>query len=319
MNTTIKFVLSVLIISFGLWRLFLFLTEPPSVPDFVHEKGGSTWSDESENLVTITLESEKTQNDTLELHQNDTYAQEAVKEDQARQKEKLQKSPEGVLGPLKRHIRIEEDSSTISQVTRDAKGSMILAYSFDRDQKGDSPEGFFAFQTGRGSRIKWLVKNEPSSSDQHLVVAQVPARKKVAPFQILLLGGGDYQDIEVSTRFKPVSGKKAQVGGIVLRYQNPNNYYVAQIDALKDNFSLSRFVRGRSIPITSTTLKIAPEKWHTLKIRYKGDEFEGYLDDKLYVKAKDATFERGKVGLWTKKDSVTYFDDLGINILKPEI
>jgi len=124
-----------------------------------------------------------------------------------------------------------------------------------------------------------------------------------------------YKDVEVSVAFKAVRGKIDQGGGIVWRYQDASNYYVARFNPLEDNFRVYKVEAGkRSKPFESKDLKVATGEWHTLTIRHIGEHIECFLDGKKYLDVTDKTFAAaGKIGLWTKADAQTYFDEIKVS------
>jgi hypothetical protein len=124
------------------------------------------------------------------------------------------------------------------------------------------------------------------------------------------------KDLRVAVRCKPVSGNVDQACGIVLRYRDENNYYVARANALEDNVRLYHVVKGRRSQFAGWDSTIVPRAWHTLAVEARGDEFDVFWDDKRVIHAKDGTLkDAGRVGLWTKADSVSHFDALSVNEL----
>jgi hypothetical protein len=115
--------------------------------------------------------------------------------------------------------------------------------------------------------------------------------------------------------FKANKGDKDQGGGIVWRYQDANNYYIARMNPLEDNFRVYKVVAGkRAKEFQNAEVKVKAGEWHTLKVRMVGDHIQCYLDGKKYLDVKDSTFARaGKIGLWTKADAQTHFDDLKVS------
>jgi hypothetical protein len=117
-------------------------------------------------------------------------------------------------------------------------------------------------------------------------------------------------DVDVSVKVKPISGKEDQTGGLIFRAKDAKNYYLVRSNGLEDNFRLYTMTNGQRKQIAST--KVDPPKageWHTLRVVAKGSKIQAYIGDKLLIDHEDATFKEGYVGLWTKADSVTEFDD----------
>ena len=130
-------------------------------------------------------------------------------------------------------------------------------------------------------------------------------------FNVIVAPAGPYSDVEVSVRFKPMSGREDASGGIVFRFRD-GTYYVIRANALEDNFNLYYYDRGRR-EITGVRVPApALGQWHTVRVVAVGDHIQGYLDGALRLDHRDSRFRSGRVGLWTKADSLTAFDDLVI-------
>jgi hypothetical protein len=136
-------------------------------------------------------------------------------------------------------------------------------------------------------------------------------------FNLCVADGPEARDVEVRVAFKAVEGKRDQGGGIVWRYQDPNNYYVARMNPLEDNYRVYKVVAGKRTQLeTREGLKVPAGEWHTLKVRQAGDHIECSLDGRKQLEARDGTFSRaGKVGLWTKSDARTRFDGFRVRDL----
>ena len=111
-------------------------------------------------------------------------------------------------------------------------------------------------------------------------------------------------------RFKPISGKEDQAGGLIWRAKDPNNYYVARANALEDNVTIYHTINGRRTEKKRASMKVASNQWHSLRVDFQGNHFTVTFDGKKALEWDDSTFQdAGKVGVWTKADSVTLFDD----------
>ncbi len=114
----------------------------------------------------------------------------------------------------------------------------------------------------------------------------------------------------VEVKFKPISGKIDQAGGLVWRARDSNNYYIARANALEDNVTIYHTINGRRTEKKRTKMKVASNQWHTLRVDFQDNHFTVTFDGKKAIEWDDDTFkEAGKVGVWTKADSVTLFDD----------
>jgi len=121
--------------------------------------------------------------------------------------------------------------------------------------------------------------------------------------------------VNVEIRFKAVAGRVDQAGGVAVRLQDADNYYVARANALEDNVRFYRVVAGKE-QLGGANLKVTPGEWHTLGLRAEGERFTVSYDGKTLFSVTDRTFaEAGGVTLWTKADSVTRFDRMTITVL----
>jgi hypothetical protein len=178
----------------------------------------------------------------------------------------------------------------------------------------DEPEDFQDWITGEGAPARWKVVADETVA-QGRAVAQVSTDQTDHRFPLAVYLPFSAKDVEVTVRFKPIAGTIDQAGGVAVRLRTSDDYYVAGANALEGNVRFYRVVRGESQQIATVDTKVAPMQWHTLTVRAQGDRFVIVFDDKELIKTTDRTFPRdGKVALWTKADSITYFDQL---LIKP--
>jgi hypothetical protein len=176
---------------------------------------------------------------------------------------------------------------------------------FDDTPPGTLPAGWLGTKTGTGAP-KWSVEKEPSAPSG----GQVLLQSGEATFPVCLRTDANLQDGFVEIKFKPVSGKEDQAGGVVWRARDADNYYVARGNALEDNVSIYHVVAGQRIQFDSASVKVAGGQWHALRVEFHGPDFRVFFDDQEVLSAKDDAFTAaGLVGVWTKADSVTAFDD----------
>ncbi len=175
---------------------------------------------------------------------------------------------------------------------------------------GKVPAGWKAAQTGKGVASTWKVEADATAPSKGGLVLTQMAKGPRSTFNLCVAEGGTYQDVEVRVSFKPLRGKDDQGGGIVWRYQDANNYYVARFNPLEDNFRLYKVVAGKRKQIESAEpLAAKAGSWHVLAIKHQGNRIECYLNGKKHLDAKDDGIKTaGKVGLWTKADAITSFD-----------
>jgi Domain of Unknown Function (DUF1080) len=155
---------------------------------------------------------------------------------------------------------------------------------------------------------QWAVEDMPGAPGGKKVLVQRATRND---FSVIVAPAGPYTDVDVSMKFKPISGREDASGGIVFRFAD-GKYYVVRANALEDNFRLYTYDRGRR-QIAGASVK-APVlgQWHAVRVVAVGDQFQAWLDGKLLLDHRDARFKSGRVGLWTKADSITAFADLTV-------
>jgi hypothetical protein len=133
------------------------------------------------------------------------------------------------------------------------------------------------------------------------------------PWAVAILEDRKFDDVDVTVRFRPISGKEDASGGIIFRARDGRNYLLARANALENNFRLYAMIDGQRRVIASA--KVTEPKlgeWHSIRVVAKGTKVQAYLDDALRLDHDDKTFTGGYIGLWTKADSVTEFSDLEI-------
>ena len=196
------------------------------------------------------------------------------------------------------------------------EGSIAMAdqASFADDPVGAAPKGWTATMTGKGNP-KWSVEKDSSSPSQANVVKQ----SGTATYPLLLKDGTSLKDGFVEVRFKPISGAEDRAGGLVWRAKDANNYYVARANALEDNVVAYKTAGGTRIALDivgrqggyGVKVPVPSAEWHTLRVEFAGDRFKVFFNGRAVFEVEDRTFsEAGQIGLWTKADSVTAFDDV---------
>src|SRR5438309_10440428 len=194
-----------------------------------------------------------------------------------------------------------------------AASSSADTVTFDNFKTGAPPPGWTATQTGSGS-AKWSVEKEGSAPSKPNVLKQ----SGQATFPVCFKNDTNLKDGFVEVKFKPVAGKEDQAGGVIWRVQDSNNYYIARANALEGNVVLSKTVSGKrsSLDIVGRNggygvkEPVASGQWHTLRVEFAGNHFKLSFDGKHLFDVEDTTFtEAGKLGVWTKADSVTLFDN----------
>ncbi len=183
-------------------------------------------------------------------------------------------------------------------------------------EPGLPPDDFDSRRTGQGQAGQWVVVADQTASHGR-AIAQTSTDTTDYRFPLAIYRQSDAKNVEVSVRFKAVAGKVDRAGGIAVRLLTPDDYYVVRANALEDNVRFYRVVRGKRQQIAGADAKVTSNEWHTLTLRADGERFTVSYDGKQLFTAADNTFaDAGKVALWTKADSVTYFDQITIRPLQ---
>jgi len=206
-----------------------------------------------------------------------------------------------------------------------------LKLDFSQYQLEQCPPGFSSLISGNGKVGEWKVAmdeapalrdplstNEPALSTplKRFVLAQTSQETTDEHFPILMYNGDTFGDFTLSTRFKIMSGKTDQMAGLVFRAKDEKNYYVIRASVLGKSVKFFKVVGGmRSEPV-GTEVTVTPNEWHELTVIAKGNEIRWTLDRKSYMPAfQDTSFTVGKIGFWTKSDSVVHFVDAKVDYI----
>ncbi|MGR3177740.1 MAG: family 16 glycoside hydrolase [Candidatus Anammoxibacter sp.] len=195
------------------------------------------------------------------------------------------------------------------------KGKAKL-WNFEDAKTGKLPDDFSNQMTGKGGIGKWEVVKDHTAPSAPNVLGQTSQEYFGYHFNMAINEKKTYDDLEISVKFKGVKGEEDQGGGPVWRYQDPDNYYIARANPLENNFRVYKVVNGNRLQMDSARVKVTSNEWHTINIITRKDRIQCYYDGRLYLEVTDDTFKSGKIGLWTKADAVTYFDDLEVRPLK---
>ncbi len=172
-------------------------------------------------------------------------------------------------------------------------------WNFNEDTEGKIARGF------KQEVGEWKVV----TADGEKVLAQ-QAKNDDSIFNLALVSDTRAKDIDLSVKMKAVAGETDQGGGLVWRAKDKNNYYLARFNPLEDNYRLYKVQDGKRSLFLNADIKPTPG-WHTLRVTMKGDQIETFFDGKKVHEQRDSTFtEPGMIGLWSKADAKSYFDDL---------
>lgn len=186
-----------------------------------------------------------------------------------------------------------------------ANAALAETINFDDAKPGAAPSGWIAAQTGSGN-AKWTIEKDDTAPNKSNVLKQ----SGEATYPVCIKDDTSIKDGFVEVKFKPASGKEDQAGGVIWRTKDADNYYIARANALEDNVTIYHTIKGKRVSFKNTDTKVASGVWHTLRVDFVGNKFTVTFDGKKVIETTDDSFaDAGKVGVWTKADSVTLFDD----------
>ncbi len=194
-----------------------------------------------------------------------------------------------------------------------AESSASRTYEFDADRVGAAPEGFSFGRTGTGRAGRWVVQAEADAPSRPSVLAQLDTDDTDYRFPVAVADAPSLRDLRISVLCKPVSGRVDQACGLAFRYRDENNYFVTRANALENNIRLYYVKDGSRRQIASWSGTVISGAWHEYVVEARGDHIEVFWDGTRVLDHHDSTFmDAGRVGVWTKADSVTYFDDIAV-------
>jgi hypothetical protein len=184
---------------------------------------------------------------------------------------------------------------------------------FESDEVGRLPKFFTSAVTGDAKEGSWAIEETDGAPSGRKVLAQRDPNDAEDRYALCVYDVQKVADVDVEVQLKPIAGKVDQSGGVVVRYIDRNNYYVARANALEGNVRLYAVVQGKRTQIAGQPVPVDANKWHKLRLVVQGRDFQVYFNDvMMFETPDDAHRDPGQVALWTKSDSVTQFDDLVI-------
>ena len=203
-----------------------------------------------------------------------------------------------------------------SAAERQVPPAASTTITFDRYETGPVPAMFTSFLRGYGTEVSWDIRQTPAALSGRKVLAQTSYEQVDYRFPLLVYNPVVAQDVRVTVAFQPVSGTIDQAAGLIVRFQDPDNYYAVRANPLENTVQLYRVVNGVRQVIAGVSIHVETGQWHTLEVLAQGDHFTVWFDDHWLFDARDDTYAHaGKIGLSTKSDGVTMFDDLQVTVL----
>jgi hypothetical protein len=199
-----------------------------------------------------------------------------------------------------------------------------VVFDFEKDEGGKTPAGFTAALIGGGGAAEWRIQEVDDAPSGDKVVAQLSDDRTNARYPQLVRDDFKARDVDVSVRFKTISGEVDASGGLVFRYADKDNFYVVRANSLEGNVVAYKTENGKRSNIGvkgngdayGVEVEVPHQKWNALRVIMKGNLIEIILNDrKIFEVENDTLTGAGKIGLWTKADAVTQFDDLSATSL----
>jgi len=185
-------------------------------------------------------------------------------------------------------------------------------WNFDSYQDNTLPPEFSYSETDSSLGL-WIVKSDDSTATKPNVLAKLPGNDNLDYHMQLMPDSPTVTSAAISMKFKIVSGQKAEAAGLILRFIDKSHYFVLMADAMNNRISLCKSDIEFIVCNYEAKAQISVGQWHTLKAFVSSEGVGGFLDDKLFIKANNQYYQTGQIGLWTKKDTEAYFDDLKID------
>ena len=190
-------------------------------------------------------------------------------------------------------------------------------WNFDGDTLDSLPKEFVIGTLFDGRPAgDWRVLRTDQAKSPPYVLGQVEGKGAEHAYKVVLVNGTDGSDAELEVSFFPVDGRADMGGGLIWRASDDRNYYLTRANPLEQNIRIYRVVKGIRHLLQNFNQTISLKRWHTLRVITSGCQIRVLYDERQVFDLCDKTFTSGRVGLWTKSDAVTYFDDLKIRMLR---
>ncbi|MHC4445353.1 MAG: PepSY domain-containing protein [Planctomycetota bacterium] len=215
-------------------------------------------------------------------------------------------------------VEVEIDAVTGQVLEAEKKRARATYSRFDKDKTGKVPQGWSIRQTRPTKTMAtWQVVADQSAPSKGNVMALTRSENYNGTYNLATADASSFKNLDLSVKTKAVKGEEDQGGGPIWRCRDQNNYYICRFNPLESNYRVYIVKNKKRKQLQSYNIKTEPGKWYTLRVTMAGDHITCYLDGKKMLEVKDQTFkEAGMVGLWTKADAVTSFDDLEVRELR---
>jgi len=196
-----------------------------------------------------------------------------------------------------------------------------LSWNFDKHATGEWPDGLRVASTHSGKApAKWAIQADPTAPSKPNVLRLLETRNTGHTYNLLVFDHTSLRDLDLRVALKANSGEEDQGGGLIWRCKDENNYYICRLNPLESNFRVYKVEGGKRTQFKSAEVRARAGQWYTIRVVMIGDDIHCDLDGKELLTAKDATFkDAGKIGLWTKADAASSFDDLTASEIRPPV
>lgn len=190
----------------------------------------------------------------------------------------------------------------------------VQTWDFDKSPAGKLPQAWRVAETkSTGKPAGWAVAADPTAPSQPNALAITRTQNTGGTFNLAIAENTLYKDLDLSVKIKPITGKEDQGGGPIWRCKDADNYYICRWNPLETNFRLYRVIGGKRQQIASKDTDAKADAWHTIRITMTGNQIACYLDDQQLLESEDDNIaDAGMIGLWTKADAASAFDDLSV-------
>src|SRR5947199_2588837 len=193
----------------------------------------------------------------------------------------------------------------------------IRTWNFDGDRPGNLPNDFAVGTLVDGRPAgEWKVLKTDRAKSPPQVLAQLMGKGFEHAYKVVLIKSVTASDLDLQVSFLPIEGKADMGGGLIWRAADDRNYYLTRANPLEQNIRIYRVVKGIRHLLQNFDQTIHMNQWHTLHVVTRGCQIQVLYDETTVFDLCDQTFTTGRIGLWTKSDAVTYFDDLRLQVLK---
>lgn len=191
-------------------------------------------------------------------------------------------------------------------------GEKVAKWNFDDAKVGAPPASWEFASTNPGKKVaRWEIARDDTAPSRPNVLRLAETKNTDSTYNVAMLGGTSYKDVDLSVMIQPLTGEEDQGGGLIWRCRDEKNYYICRINPLEENYRVYKVVDSKRTMLKSVKAPTPAHHWYTLRVVMRGDEMTCYLDGKPLLEAKDDTFKAaGRIGLWTKADAASSFDDL---------